>query len=177
MPQVLGIYKTFALNFSDPIILGLIAAVGLLFVFNLALLFLTWRSYRLAKKLFGDTKKEELKKILEEHLKRVGLVQVKIADLEKLVEKIQKTDLVHLQKVAWVRFNPFEDTGSDQSFALALLDGEDNGLVISSLHGRDRTRIYCKPVISGGASDYPLSDEEAQAIQKAIRHDQKAKAA
>lgn len=171
MTELLKTYQILSKNFSDPLLLGLTVAVFSLLVFYLPLFFLTWRSYRLTKHLFGDTKKEELKKILEEHLKRVGLVQVRIADLEKLVEKIQKTDLVHLQKVAWVRFNPFEDTGSDQSFVLALLDGEDNGLVISSLHGRDRTRIYCKPVISGKAADYPLSDEESQAVQKAIRHE------
>jgi hypothetical protein len=65
-----------------------------------------------------------------------------------------------------VRFNPFKDTGSDQSFALALMDFADNGLAISSLFTRDGTRVYSKP-IEKGKSKYPLSEEEKRAIEQA----------
>ena len=50
------------------------------------------------------------------------------------------------QRVGLVRFNPFEDTGGNQSFALALLDAEGNGWVLSSLHARTGTRVYAKPI-------------------------------
>jgi uncharacterized protein DUF4446 len=72
-----------------------------------------------------------------------------------------------LQHVGLVRFNPFEDTGSDQSFAIALLDDARDGVVISSLHGRSNTRVFAKPV-TGGESAHALSDEEARAIRIAI---------
>lgn len=71
-----------------------------------------------------------------------------------------------VQKTAVVRFNPFQNAGSDQSFSLTLLDEEKNGIVISSLYGREINRIYAKPV-KAGASEYQLTEEEKKAIQKA----------
>ncbi len=68
-----------------------------------------------------------------------------------------------LQHVGLVRFNPFEDTGSDQSFAIALLDADHTGIVISSLHGRAGTRVFAKPIASGQAT-HALSDEESEAL-------------
>ncbi|MCC6617850.1 MAG: DUF4446 family protein [Chloroflexi bacterium] len=72
-----------------------------------------------------------------------------------------------LQHIGLVRFNPFEDTGSDQSFAIALLDDARDGIVISSLHGRANTRLFAKPVIDG-SSPHTLSAEETQAIANAL---------
>jgi hypothetical protein len=72
-----------------------------------------------------------------------------------------------VQCIGLVRYNPFEDTGGDQSFALALLDKRGDGIVISSLHGRTATRFYAKPV-KGGTSALSLSDEEAQAVKQAL---------
>lgn len=72
-----------------------------------------------------------------------------------------------LQHIGLVRFNPFEDTGSDQSFAIALLDDQRDGIVISSLHGRANTRLFAKPV-ADGSSPHHLSDEESQAIRVAV---------
>jgi len=68
-----------------------------------------------------------------------------------------------LQRVGLVRFNPFEDTGGNQSFALALLDARDDGFIISSLHTRTSTRIYARALVSGRAEG-GLSDEESQAL-------------
>jgi hypothetical protein len=72
-----------------------------------------------------------------------------------------------LQRVGMVRFNPFEETGGNQSFALALLDGQGNGFVISSLHARAGTRIYGK-ALSGGRSETALSTEESEAVRIAL---------
>jgi hypothetical protein len=72
-----------------------------------------------------------------------------------------------VQHVGLVRFNPFADTGGDQSFALALLDAKGNGVVMSSLHTRTATRFYAKPVV-GGASSLSLSDEEVKALKQAM---------
>jgi hypothetical protein len=72
-----------------------------------------------------------------------------------------------LSRVGLVRFNPFEDTGGNQSFALAVLDGNGDGFVVSSLHARAGTRLYAKSV-SRGASDSALSAEEAEALRQAM---------
>lgn len=129
--------------------------------------FLTWRSYKFSRMLFGDTKKDDLKEILQEHIGRVGSVQMRVNDLEKHIGHLDHRSKKHLAKVGVVRFNPFDDTGGDQSFAIALLDEDDNGLVISSLHGRQRTRVYAKPIRSGDSMDYDFSEEEKEAIRKA----------
>jgi hypothetical protein len=72
-----------------------------------------------------------------------------------------------VQYIGLVRYNPFEDAGGDQSFALALLDRQGDGVVISSLHGRTATRFYAKSV-KGGASPLSLSNEEAKALKQAM---------
>lgn len=72
-----------------------------------------------------------------------------------------------VQRVGVVRFNPFHDAGGDQSFAIALLDAEGTGLVVSSLHGRTETRVFAKAV-AGGRSRHALSEEEQQAIDRAL---------
>jgi hypothetical protein len=69
-----------------------------------------------------------------------------------------------IQRVGVVRYNPFEDTGSNQSFVLAMLDARGDGFVLSSLHSRQATRMFLKPV-SAGKADSAVSEEEAEAIR------------
>jgi hypothetical protein len=71
-----------------------------------------------------------------------------------------------IQRVGVVRYNPFEDTGSNQSFVLAMLDARGDGFVLSSLHSRQSTRMFLKPV-TGGKADGAISDEEAEALKLA----------
>ncbi|MBN1813395.1 MAG: DUF4446 family protein [Anaerolineae bacterium] len=91
------------------------------------------------------------------------------ARTERLVAQTKQIDdtLAHVvQGVGLVRFRAFQDTGGDQSFALALADGEGNGVVISTLYGRGQTRVYAKPV-QGWLSPKPLGEEEEQALAEA----------
>ncbi len=71
-----------------------------------------------------------------------------------------------VQHVGLVRYNPFEDTGSNQSFALALLDEDANGIVLSSLHSRQQTRVYLKEIVAGRC-EAALSAEESEALRRA----------
>lgn len=71
-----------------------------------------------------------------------------------------------LQRVGIVRYNPFEDTGSNQSFVLAVLDAQGDGFVLSSLHSRQQTRVFLKPV-AAGKTETTSSAEEAEAIRRA----------
>lgn len=73
-----------------------------------------------------------------------------------------------VQRVGMVRFDAFEDMGGQLSFAAALLDADGSGLVLSSINGRSETRIYAKP-IEQGTSSYNLSEEEHEAIRRALR--------
>ncbi len=72
------------------------------------------------------------------------------------------------QKTGMVRYNAFKDTGSNLSFALAILDRENNGIVLNGIYSRDTSNIYAKPV-KAGKSEYKLSEEEEEAIDKAVR--------
>ena len=91
----------------------------------------------------------------------------RMSDIEAMHGLIDERTRRSLQHIGMVRFNPFDDTGSDQSFAIALLDDRRDGVVISSLHGRSNTRLFAKPV-AAGSSPHTLSDEEAQAIRIAV---------
>jgi len=72
-------------------------------------------------------------------------------------------------KIKITRFNPFEDIGGDQSFILSILDENNSGAVITSLHNRDITRIYAKPIKNGEGDNITLSKEEKLAIVKTIK--------
>jgi hypothetical protein len=69
--------------------------------------------------------------------------------------------------VGLVRFNPFDDTGGNQSFAVAVLDANGDGFVLSSLHARGGTRVFAKS-LAGGRAEATLSSEEAEAVQLAL---------
>lgn len=93
------------------------------------------------------------------------------ARTERLVARTEQlnTTLAHtVQGMGLVRFRAFQDTGGDQSFSLALADGEGNGVVLSALYGRGATRVYAKPV-QGWLSPKSLSDEEEEALTQARR--------
>jgi hypothetical protein len=96
----------------------------------------------------------------------VDAVDARLGELDARYARLESRSRGSLQHVGVVRFNPFTDTGSDQSFAIALLDDERNGIVLSSLHGRAGTRVFAKP-IQGGQATHALSDEEEQALAMA----------
>jgi uncharacterized protein YoxC len=116
-------------------------------------------------KLFKKNKKEpeNLKDVLS-HLK---VLEEKVAGLTQSLGLLEKKNIKNIQKVALIRFNPFAESGGDLSFSLAMLDAENNGLVVTSHYTRDNNRVYAKPV-KGGISSYALSKEEKEAIKKAM---------
>lgn len=89
-----------------------------------------------------------------------------IEEIKKTLAWVQKDGTLHLQKLGIVRFNPFSDTGGSQSFTLALLDGKDNGIVMTSLYARSGNRWYIKHIKQGTCEEMELSKEEQLAIKK-----------
>ncbi len=104
-----------------------------------------------------------LEEVLQSQFEAVGEVVHEVDDLAARAAVLESTSQRALQRFGLVRYNPFDDTGGNQSFALALIDGREDGIVISSLHTRTATRIYAKS-LTGGRSDSALSDEESQAL-------------
>lgn len=113
---------------------------------------------------FKKTKNEP--QDLKEVLARFRGLEKSFDKISQELENLKKEGKFAVQKVGIVRFNPFSGVGGDQSFSIALLDGNDNGMVITSLYTREGNRIYGKPIKNGG-SEYLLSGEEKQAIEKA----------
>ncbi len=105
--------------------------------------------------------------ILDRQLTSIDSLTGRVDALNKLHHELEDLSQRTIQKVGVIRYNPFADTGGDQSFAIALLDSLGNGVVLSSLHSRTDTRVFAKPVHSG-RSKYQLSDEEQDAIKKAL---------
>jgi len=108
----------------------------------------------------------DLEAVLGQHLEIVHEVGQDLDELTARMAVLESAGRHHYARQGLVRFSPFEDTGGNQSFALALLDESDDGLVISSLHSRTGTRIYVKAV-SNGKADASTSPEETQAIDQA----------
>ncbi len=108
----------------------------------------------------------DLEGVLGAHLDKVYTLGREVERLTARTGALETTVPRAFQRVGLVRFNPFEDTGGNQSFALALLDADGNGWVLSSLHARSGTRVYAK-VISGGRAEGALSEEEGAAVRQA----------
>lgn len=116
----------------------------------------------------GDVSADSLESTLARHLSRVEDVDNRLRELNTSYDKLVITNSLASQKISVVRFNPFGDTGGDQSFSLAVLDAHDSGYVLTSIHGRQGTRVYVKPV-DYAKSKYGLSAEEQQALSQAIK--------
>lgn len=121
---------------------------------------------RLKTLLLQGSQGTDLEEVLHYlHKQQQNFAQDQSAMAEHINKLYEQTALA-VQKIGLVRFNPFEDGGGNFSFTVALLDGHDNGVVITSMYGRQQNRIYTKK-ISAGTSENPLTDEEQLAIKQA----------
>lgn len=119
------------------------------------------------KRLMKGIKKKKLQDLLENIHSELTEQKTTTKELQSWFEKLEKQEENHIQKLGFVRFNPFSDTGGDQSFCLAILDGHDNGIVISSLHSRENTRLYAKSIKKSKTEGRELSKEETEAVKRA----------
>ena len=124
-------------------------------------------------RFMSGVKGENFEHLLEECLERTGMVISKNRDIENQLNAIKRNLLSCVQKVGIVRYNAFDDVGSDLSFSIALLDDNDDGVVISGLYSRESSINYAKP-ISSGKSRYALSAEELKAIDIARKNSRSA---
>ena len=157
----------FAVNNTFLTVLVFVAAFFITWI-----IYLQWQVWQFKKKLkmlFHGGKAGDLEGVIFEQIKRLRQTERGLRDLNKFAEYLEKMAMRSIQKVGVVRFNPFKETGSDQSFSIALLDPNDNGMTISGLFTREGTRLYVKP-LANGESKYPLSSEEKEAIDTAEKN-------
>jgi hypothetical protein len=127
----------------------------------------TYRAHRGYSILVRENEKGDLADFIGKIIGKLEMNRVSIEELKKGLEELHFKTLLNVQKVGILRYNPFENTGGDQSFVMAILDGKDNGVVLSSLHTRGLTRWFAKNVVGGKGEDFELSKEELEAIKKA----------
>lgn len=120
------------------------------------------------KILYGETAQSE-DDFQKDLIRRLAKTETKIEEMEPRVALVETLSRMSVQKVGFLRFNPFQDTGGDNSFVLALLDHQNNGVIISSLYTRGGMRVYGKAV-TAGETKYPLSEEEKNVLMDTIRH-------
>jgi len=140
---------------------------GIILLWLCILSFYLYKLISRYKNLLKGIDKDSLTSVLEKVLKDIDLDRKDIETIISKVDDLEKRSVFYIQKVGIMRFNPFSDTGGDQSFILAILDEMDNGVVISSLHTRGITRWYAKNIESGKGLNYDLSKEELEAIKNA----------
>lgn len=156
-----NIYKV-AGELSD--LLPVIIAANIIWLIGLSVM--VYVVYNHYKRLGQGVSSGNLIKAFERVLAEQKEIATAQKNLDKNITELNKSSLTHFQKMGLVRFNPFNETGGDQSFSLCLLDKKNDGFVVSCLHTRDRTRIYAK-AIDKGKSKLELSDEEKKALEKA----------
>ena len=136
----------------------------------LAVVGLIRRARKLGRRLESLTQGSDassLEAVLGSHMERVRQVVRDVDTVAARTAMLERDMQASFGRVGLVRFNPFEDTGGNQSFALALLDGRGDGFVVSALHARSGTRVYAKAV-TAGTSEAALSTEEAEALKQAL---------
>lgn len=141
--------------------------LGIFFIWLIVLTFIVILYKRHYDLLIRDVTKESLTTVLDKILGELQLTKKDIANLTTAYDKIERDSSLYIQKIGLVRFNPFKDTGGDQSFILSLLDAHNTGVVISGLYSRSGTRWYAKKVIDGKGFEHELSDEELKAVHQA----------
>lgn len=153
---------------TDGYLLVLNCIILLLFIGFIVLLINNMRmndKYKKFIKKLGNG--NNIEEDLENFMYKVDRVEKQNAEITNFCKNLNEDISKCIQKIGIVRYSAFKDTGSDLSFALALLDEENNGVVLNGIYSREMSNIYAKPV-EKGKSQYTLSDEEVEAIEKAI---------
>lgn len=138
----------------------------LFLVWLIILTFLIWKEWEYLKQLFPKSDTKDIRNKFKELVEVINKLTEKEEELVKNFSALRKESEIHVQKVAIVRYNPYGDTGGDQSFSLAILNNHLDGFILTSLHSRSGTRVYAKPV-SQGKSQIELSKEEQDVLMKA----------
>ncbi len=120
---------------------------------------------RRLKQFFMGTKAQDLEGIMTDISRQLTEVNSTQIEINRHLLTIDKRLDKSIRRIETIRFNPFEDAGSNQSFAMSFLNDEGDGVIISSLYARDRMSIFAKP-IANGVSEFELSTEEKQVLEK-----------
>ncbi|AFS79862.1 hypothetical protein Curi_c28960 [Gottschalkia acidurici 9a] len=170
MNYYMGYLKNIFATYSFEIVFVLVIVSIILLIFNAinrAKIALMAKKYKDLSRLLQLEKSESLEDTLITYLQELGAVKDGVRNLEFRYREMNDKLKVSIQKVGFIRYNAFNDMGSDLSFSIALLDENSNGFVITNIYAKDESNVYAKPIVDG-KSTYPLSVEEMQALDRAM---------
>ena len=150
------------------LVIGLAVAVVVLFILCIVL-FVKFSGQKKKYDYFMGANRRpsaNLEMKIQDYYETSKRIEEKYSKLLDMVTDMDKTDKTKIQKVGLIRYNPFDEMGGNLCFALALLDGHDNGVVLNGIHSRTGSFTYAKP-IEMGVSTYMLSEEEIKAVEMA----------
>jgi hypothetical protein len=145
-----------------PQILPLLLAIIALIVALVALAF-ALSMQKLRKIFFTGKDANQLEDFILNQNKKINALAERADYIEEAVFSLSEEQKLAVQKIGVLRYNSLADSGGNLSFSIALLDAKNNGVVISSMHGRENNRVYAKPILEG-KSEFSLTDEEVKAI-------------
>ncbi len=143
------------------------AVAGGFLIWLSVLTFLILKQRNFVKELFPKDGSREIRNKFNEVIEAISVFEKNNQILENRLIGFKKDSLDYISKFSVLKYNPYNDTGGDQSFSLVLLDGKMDGVLITSLHSRAGTRTYLKS-IKKGLSELELSKEETTVLKKAI---------
>lgn len=153
---------------TDNFLLMLSIMVGILTIGFISILYSNIKlknKYNKFMKKIGNGK--NIEEDLENYMYRVERVERQNTEIISYCKNLDDEVAKCIQKVGMVRYSAFKDTGSDLSFAVAMLDENNDGVVFNGIYSREMSNIYAKPV-KNGVSEYTLSEEEKESIRRAI---------
>lgn len=162
MENILEIIKTD--TFLISIFCGIILLI-ILYLINIIKLYKIRKNYKEFMNKIGNG--NNIQETIENYMKRINEVQEENNNLKNYCKQLDDILKTSIQKIGLVRYSAFKDTGSDLSFTLALLNDKNSGVVLNGIYSREMSNIYAKPV-EKGESTYTLSEEEKEAIDKAM---------
>lgn len=150
---------------SDQSLLWIVTILALVWLGGVTYLLL--RTIANYNRLTEGASEKTLSEILNSIVKEEDIAHKKLTEVSAAISAVKRDTSYHIQKMGLVRFNPFSDTGGDQSFSLALLNGQDDGFIITSLYARTGVRWYVKTISKNKGVEHELSKEEKEALKKA----------
>lgn len=157
-----------AINTYIPyILIGLVASIVILLIMLISVISSLKKLKLKYKKFMRGTNNTNIEELINNYLDKIDKAKEETEYVKELYSGLDKRVKGCVQKVAIVRYRAFDDVGSDLSYSIALLDSDNNGVILTSIFGRNESTTYAKPV-DKGISRYELSTEENQVLENCI---------
>lgn len=154
-------------DFIPYVVIGLVVIIIILLIL-IAVIFSSLNSLeKRYRKLMRGVNNQNLEEIINGYMDKVDKSMQISESTKKLMLEQEKKIQGCVQKVSIVRYKAFEDVGSDLSFSIAILDANNDGVIITGIYGRNDSTTYAKP-IDKGISRYDLSEEELTVLKEAM---------